>query len=79
MTFFDATYEPLRRYAYGVLGAAITVLLIYGIIDAEQAAVWAAAGASVLMVPFVEVARSKVRPLAEPREEVPFELGTEAL
>lgn len=63
MTFLSKEREPLRRYLYGILGSALAVLLVYGVIDAEQAAVWGALGASALLVPAVEFARSKVTPV----------------
>lgn len=39
---------PRRRWAYTVLAAAMPLLVLYGVLTAEQAAAWAGAGAGVL-------------------------------
>lgn len=57
--------EPVRAYLYPILVAIIGVLVAYGIIDSEQAAVWTAVGVAVLGVAGVETARSKVTPVAK--------------
>lgn len=64
MSFLSKEREPLRRYLYGIVGSALAVLLVYGIIDSEQAAVFGALAGSALLVPVTEVARSKVTPTA---------------
>lgn len=37
-----------RRYLYGVLTAAVPILVAYGVIDGQTAPLWLAAGAAVL-------------------------------
>ena len=64
MDFLSKEREPLRRYIYGVVGSALAVLLVYGVIDSEQAAVFGALAGSALLVPATEIARSKVTPTA---------------
>lgn len=39
---------PRRRWAYTVLAAAMPLLVLYGVLTAEQAAAWAGAAAGVL-------------------------------
>lgn len=38
----------VRRWAYGVVTAAVPLLVAYGVVEAEVAPLWVAAGASVL-------------------------------
>lgn len=40
--------EAVRAYIYSVLVAAVPLLIGYGILSAEEAAVWLGLGASVL-------------------------------
>jgi hypothetical protein len=45
----DTLANPrFRQWLYGVLLAAVPLLIIYGILDAEQAALWVGAGAAML-------------------------------
>lgn len=55
--------EPVRVYLYGVLGPALGVLFVYGIVTATQLAAWLALGAGVLAVPAIETTRAKVTPV----------------
>lgn len=54
--------EPVRTYLYGVLVPGLALCVAYGLISAEQAPLWIAAGGAVLGFPAVEVARSHVTP-----------------
>lgn len=66
-----AAHEPVRLYAYSVVGAVLAVLVVYGIIDEATLPVILAAASAMLAVPAVETARSKVRPVdAPPQEEL---------
>jgi hypothetical protein len=56
--------EPVRVYLYGVLLAGLAVLVGVGIVDDATALLYAALGAAVLGIPAVEIARSKVTPVA---------------
>jgi len=58
--------EPVRLYLYTVLIAGIALLVSRGVVAADEALLWAALGAAVLGVPAVELARSKVSPVARP-------------
>lgn len=60
--------EPVRLYLYGLVGPLLAVLLVYGLVDEAQAAVWAAVAAAVL-VPGVELARARVSPVGKHRAD----------
>lgn len=52
--------EPVRLYLYGILGPLVALLVVLGVVQADQAVLWLAVGAAVLGVPAVERARSLV-------------------
>lgn len=52
--------EPVRLYLYGICGAALAVAVGYGLLAAEEAALWASLVVAVLAVPTTELVRSKV-------------------
>lgn len=58
--------EPVRLYLYSVGLAVVGLLVFRGVIAADEALLWAALLAAVLGVPAVELARSKVSPVARP-------------
>lgn len=60
--------EPVRVYVYTVLVAVVAILVVYGILDSEQAPLWLALAAAVVSVPAVEGARAKVTPTAKHRQ-----------
>ena len=62
LKFLSAESEPVRRYLYGVLGSALIILVTLGLVSAEEAAVYGGLAGAVLLVPAVELARSKVSP-----------------
>jgi uncharacterized membrane protein (Fun14 family) len=55
-----AESEPVRLYLYGVLVVVLAVLVAYGVLTTDKAALWAALGAAVLAVPVTEGIRSQV-------------------
>lgn len=69
MKFLDKDTEPLRRWLYGTLVAVAGVLVAYGILTSETVIVWTALLEAVLVVPFVESARVKVRPTKGTRND----------
>ena len=56
--------EPVRLYLYGIGGAVLLLLVGYGLVAAEQAALWSGLLLAVTLAPAVEKARSKVTPPA---------------
>lgn len=62
MKFLDKENEPVRRWVYGALVAVAGVLVGYGLITDTELVYWTALLEAVLVVPFVESARVKVRP-----------------
>lgn len=54
--------EPVRIYVYGVLVALLALLVGYGVIDGDAAALWLGLGVAVASVPAVEGLRSQVSP-----------------
>lgn len=62
MNFLNKENEPLRRYLYGALVAIAGVLVGYGLISDTELLSWTAVLQAVLLVPFVESARVRVRP-----------------
>lgn len=52
--------EPVRLYLYAVLAAVLAVLVSYGVLTGEQAALWGAVGGAVLAVPVTEGLRAQV-------------------
>lgn len=70
MSFLDAQHEPLRRYVYGVGAALVAVAVIVGVLTSEQAVAFTAVLGAALLVPAVEVARSKVDSPATVAEKV---------
>lgn len=63
------TGEPVRAYVYTVIGAILAVLIAYGVVSADVVPIILAAASAVLAVPAVEVARSKVSPVADASTE----------
>ncbi len=63
MEDFLARSEPVRRYAYGLIAPLVTMLILYGVLDAQSAVVWIGAATAVLAVPGIEKVRSKVTPV----------------
>lgn len=61
------TNEPLRLYLYGLLGPVLGLLILYGLLTAEQAAAWGLLLAAVL-VPTVEAARARVTPTTSAKQ-----------
>jgi len=63
--------EPVRLYLYGLLVPAAGLAVLYGLLSAEQAAGWlVVAGAALgVGVPAVELARSRVQPLARLQQD----------
>ena len=59
--------EPVRVYLYGVLAALVALLVGYGVLTGELAALWLAFGAALLTVPAVERTRSSVTPASRRR------------
>lgn len=60
--------QPVRVYLYGVLVPGEALAVSYGLLTDNQGALWLALGAAVLVVPGVEIARAKVTPVADPRD-----------
>lgn len=60
--------QPVRTYLYGVLVPGEALAVTYGLVTANQGALWLALGAAVLVVPAAELARSKVTPVDDPRD-----------
>lgn len=54
--------EPVRVYVYGLAAALVALLVVYGVLDGAQAAVWLAVVTAVVSVPLVEGARARVTP-----------------
>lgn len=69
MKFLDKETEPVRRWLYGTLSAVAAVLVAYGILTAETVIVWTTLLQAILVVPFVETARVKVRPTKGTRND----------
>jgi hypothetical protein len=57
--------EPVRKWIYSILVTLGAVGVFYGVVSGEEVAVWLSVAHTVLVVPFVEVARTRVRPLAK--------------
>lgn len=55
--------EPVRAYLGGLLIALVALLVGYGVLTGEQAALWFAFGTAALGFPAVSKARSRVRPV----------------
>lgn len=55
--------EPVRAYLGSLLVALVALLVGYGVLTGEQAALWLAFGTAALGVPAVRKARSRVRPV----------------
>lgn len=68
-SFLSAESEPLRRYLYGVGAVVLALLVTLGVLTDEVAFGVGAVLSAVLLVPAVEVARSKVTPV--PAESAP--------
>jgi uncharacterized membrane protein YphA (DoxX/SURF4 family) len=60
--FLSAESEPLRRYLYGVGVVILGLLVVLGVLTDEVAFAVGAVLSAALLVPAVEVARSKVTP-----------------
>jgi len=63
MKYLSADTEPVRRAVYGALVAVIALLVILGVITEEIAFGVTAVASAVLLIPAVEIARSKVSPV----------------
>lgn len=61
--------EPVRAYLYGMLGPAAGLAVTYGAVSGNEAALWVALAAAVLVPGGVELARRKVTPTADPRTQ----------
>lgn len=77
--FLSAEGEPLRRYLYGVLASLVAVAVLVGVLTSEQGvAITAVIGAG-LLVPAIELTRSKVTPVGsvatEPEDADPLGLA----
>lgn len=59
------TREPVRAYLYGVAAAVVALLVGVGLLTGAVAPLVLAVAHAVLAVPAVEVARSKVTPMAK--------------
>lgn len=57
--------QPVRIYLYTVFAAVVALLVAMGVVTATLAPLILAVGTAVLAVPAVEVARSKVTPVAK--------------
>lgn len=73
--------QPVRAYLYGLLAPGIGVAGAYGLVTEAKGALWIALGAAVLLPFGVEAARSKVTPVAKPRNNagqrlVPLRTGS---
>lgn len=53
--------EPVRLYAYGLVGPLLALALLYGLVEADKVAAWAALAAAVL-IPSTEATRARVSP-----------------
>lgn len=62
MKWLTKESEPVRRYVYGALVAVAGVLVGYGLITDTELVAWTAVLEALLVVPFVESARVRVRP-----------------
>lgn len=71
--------QPVRAYVYGVLVPGEALAVSYGLVTGDQAALWMALAAAVLVVPGAEVARAKVTPVADPRDNRGRRLTASAL
>ena len=60
--------QPVRSYLYSVLIPGEALAVSYGLLSDNQGALWLALGAAVLVVPAAELARAKVTPVADPRD-----------
>lgn len=68
--------NPVRVYLYGLLVPAEALAVSYGLLSDDQGMLWLGLGAAVLVVPGVELARAKVTPVAEPRNDAGDRLWT---
>jgi hypothetical protein len=55
--------EPVRLYVYTVLAIVVGLLVARGVLSTAEAPLWTALVATLLGVPAVETARSKVSPV----------------
>lgn len=62
--------EPVRLYVGGVLGTLVALLVGYGVLDGDTAALWLAVATALLAVPTVEATRSIVTPVGRARQAV---------
>jgi len=55
--------EPVRKWVYGVAGPLLAALVLWGFLSGEQAIAIGNIVAAALLIPAVEMARARVRPL----------------
>lgn len=55
--------EPVRARLYAIGAAVVAALIVYGVHDSEQAAVWLGVGSAILGVVGTESARKRVKPV----------------
>lgn len=60
--------QPVRAYLYGALIPGEALAVSYGLLSDNQGALWLALGAAVLAIPGIELARARVTPVADPRD-----------
>ncbi|MGL5825568.1 MAG: hypothetical protein ACRCYU_12270 [Nocardioides sp.] len=63
--YLSAEHEPLRRYVYGVAVAVLALLVTLGVITETASLAVGGVLSVALLIPAVEVARSKVTPTDE--------------
>lgn len=71
-SFLSKEHEPLRRYLYGVGVVVLGLLVTLGVVTDEIAYGVGAVLSAALLVPAVELARSKVTPVVEAEVEEPY-------
>lgn len=62
--------SPVRRWIYSTLAAVALVGIFYGVVTGEEVAVWLTVIEVALVVPSVEVARSRVSPASKDNSNV---------
>lgn len=55
--------EPVRLWLYGLLGPALALLVVYGVVEDAEVALWTALGGAILVPVGAERARSLVSPV----------------
>lgn len=57
----NVNWRKARRWAYGVLTAAVPLLMVYGVLDEQTAALWVSMGAAVFGTGLADGSRMMVR------------------